>query len=243
MKSGPNIAALAALIGEPARANMLTALMSGKALTATELAHEAGITAQTASSHLRKLQEADLITLTQQGRHRYFTLGDDDVATAIEALMGLAASRGHLRTRTGPKDPDLRRARVCYNHLAGEMGVQMYRSMCAQSLFDTNAGQLDLSPKGAAFVTELGLDLTRPRGSKTPICRECLDWSMRQSHLAGHLGRALLSHFITLGWAVRVPDSRIIRFNRNGQAQFNLLFGENAPTRGLSRQSAAGGQT
>lgn len=107
---------------------MLSALMTGRALTATELASEAGVTAQTASSHLKKLQEGGLILLRQQGRHRYFSLASDDVAATLEALMGLAAGQGALghapRVRTGPRDPALREARVCYNHLAGAEGFR-----------------------------------------------------------------------------------------------------------------------
>ena len=122
MKEGPDIARLGSLIGDPARANILSALMSGKALTATELATEAGVTVQTTSSHLRKLEEADLIKQRKQGRHRYFALADADVGDLLETMMGLAARRGMLRTRTGPKDSDLRKARVCYNHLAGDRG-------------------------------------------------------------------------------------------------------------------------
>ena len=126
MKEGPDISRIAALIGDPARANMLTALMSGKALTATELSQEAGITRQTASTHLAKLDEGGLLMPRKQGRHKYFSLASDDVAHVLEVLMGLAAESGHLRTRTGPRDEELRKARVCYNHLAGHMGILMY---------------------------------------------------------------------------------------------------------------------
>ena len=122
MKEGPDITRIAFLIGDPARANMLTALMSGKALTASELAEEAGVTLQTASSHLSKLVEGGLVRPRRQGRHKYFSLANDDVARVLEGLMGLAAGSGHLRSRTGPKDPALRKARICYNHLAGNMG-------------------------------------------------------------------------------------------------------------------------
>ncbi len=110
MKEGPDIALLGALIGDPARANMLTALMSGKALTATELSQEAGITPQTASGHLAKLQEGGLLGQVRQGRHRYYSLAGEDVALVLENLMGIASRRGHTRTRTGPKDPALRQA-------------------------------------------------------------------------------------------------------------------------------------
>ena len=225
MKDGPNIATLAALIGDPARANILTALMSGKALTASELAHEAGVTAQTASSHLRKLEDGALIARRQQGRHRYFTLAGDEVARALEGLMGLAATQGKLRTRTGPKDQELRTARVCYNHMAGEMGVRLYRAMQDRGAFQTSHSGLDLTPQGYDFVRELGLDPDALPPSRAPLCRECLDWSMRQSHLAGRLGRALLSRFEDLGWVTRVPDSRILRVCRRGEKEFDRILG------------------
>ena len=116
---------VASLVGDPARANMLTALMSGKALTASELAQEAGITPQTASSHLAKLEAGGLVEPEKQGRHRYYRLTDPDVAGVLEGLAGLAARAGHMRVRTGPKDPALRRARICYDHLAGTLGAAM----------------------------------------------------------------------------------------------------------------------
>ena len=134
MKAGPDIAMVASLVGDPARSNMLTALMSGRALTASELAQEAGITPQTASSHLAKLEAGGLIEPEKQGRHRYYRLTGPDVAGVLEGLAGLAARAGHMRVRTGPKDPALRRARICYDHLAGDLGVQMLDSMKKQRL-------------------------------------------------------------------------------------------------------------
>src|ERR1700727_2671138 len=125
MKAGPDIAMVASLVGDPARSNMLTALMSGRALTATELSQEAGITPQTASSHLSKLEAGGLIEQEKQGRHRYYRLTDPDVAGVLEGLAALAAPAGHLRVRTGPKDPALRHAPICYDHLARDLGVQM----------------------------------------------------------------------------------------------------------------------
>ena len=148
MKAGPNISHIASLVGDPARANMLTALMSGKALTATELAHEAGVMPQTASTHLAKLEAGGLIVTEKQGRHRYFQLSGADVADVLEGLMGLAARSGHLRTRTGPRDPALRRARVCYDHLAGELGVGLYDGLHRRGYLDAAEGGVALTPKG-----------------------------------------------------------------------------------------------
>ena len=131
MKVGPDIATIAALLGDPARANMLTALLAGQALTAGELAREAGVTAQTASSHLARLEAGGLLTQRKQGRHRYYALSGEDVAGVLEALMGLAARTGHTRMRTGPKEPALRQARVCYDHLAGDLAVAMLENLVA----------------------------------------------------------------------------------------------------------------
>src|ERR1700723_2131243 len=148
MKAGPDIAMIAALVGDPARANMLMALMTGRALTASELAVEAGITPQTASSHLGKLEAGGLIEQEKQGRHRYYRLSDPDVAGVLEGLEGLAARAGHMRLRTGPKDPALRRARVCYDHLAGDLGVQMLDSMRSQRLVRQKKQEIELTAEG-----------------------------------------------------------------------------------------------
>ncbi len=223
MREGPDIALIGALIGDPARANMLTALMSGKALTASELALEGGVTAQTASSHLTRLESAGLIARRRQGRHSYFTLGDAEVGDLLEAMMGLAAKRGHLRTRTGPKDPALRKARVCYNHLAGEKGVRMFDSLMAAGYL-IEREELTLTRVGEEFMTDLGIDLDRLSSPRRPLCKSCLDWSARRSHLAGALGEALLDHFIDTGWARREVGSRIVRFTRVGEVAFDRLF-------------------
>ncbi len=225
MKEGPDIAQIGALIGDPARANMLTALMSGKALTATELAGTAGITLQTASSHLSKLEAGGLIGQRKQGRHRYFSLTDDDVGLLLESLMGFAAGRGFTRHRTGPKDPALRKARVCYNHLAGDYGVRMLDSLVAEEVITGTGDDLALTDAGHRRMTELGIDLAALTKQRRPVCRTCLDWSERRSHLAGSLGEALLSMFLEKGWAKREPDSRAVRFTPNGEKAFSKLFG------------------
>src|SRR5258705_4011131 len=151
MKACPDIAMVAALVGDPARANMLTALMTGRALTASELAHQAGVTPQTASSHLAKLEAGGLIEPEKQGRHRYYRLTGPDIAGVLEGLAGLAARAGHMRVRTGPKDPALRRARICYDHLAGDLGVQMLDSMKNQRLVRQRKQDIELTPGGERF--------------------------------------------------------------------------------------------
>jgi DNA-binding transcriptional ArsR family regulator len=228
MKAGPDIAMIAALVGDPARSNMLTALMTGRALTASELAQEAGITPQTASSHLAKLEAGGLIEPEKQGRHRYYRLTGPDVANVLEGLAGLAARAGHMRVRTGPKDPALRRARICYDHLAGDLGVQMLDSMKKQRLVRAGKQTIELTNEGRRFMAEsLQIDtdtLTHPR---RPVCKACLDWSERRHHLAGTLGAAMMARFTELKWAARdeAPGSRVVNFTRTGEKRFAALFG------------------
>lgn len=224
MKEGPNIASIAALIGDPARANMLTALMSGKALTVSELAQEAGVTIQTASSHLSKLDSGGLLRPRKQGRHKYFSLANDDVAHVVEGLMGLAAGAGHLRNRTGPKDVELRKARICYNHLAGDMGTRMFDSLIGRGHLALAGEDLILTNTGAGVCEAFGIDLDSLRSNRTPLCRECLDWSERRSHLAGSLGRAYLTRFEDLSWAKRDQKTRVVTFTKIGAMEFEELF-------------------
>ncbi len=224
MKEGPDISQIAALIGDPARANILTALMAGQALTATELALQAGVTPQTASSHLSKLQLGGLVLMRKQGRHRYFSLSGDDVGAVLENLMQFAASRGLTRVRTGPKDPALRAARVCYNHLAGDMGVTMFDSLAARKLIGIDEDAVRLTEQGRIFVSDLGIELDSLEKIKRPLCRSCLDWSVRRSHLAGTLGTALLDMFYANNWAKREQELRVVTFSRNGRERFNVAF-------------------
>lgn len=218
------MAAVAALIGDPARANMLAALMGGRALTARELAEEAGVTAQTASGHLARLEAGGLILRRVQGRHRYAALASDEVAAVLEALMGLAQSAGHQRTRTGPKDVALREARVCYNHLAGEMGVRVFDSLAGRGLIRVEGEEVALTMAGEGFAEGFGIDLAPLRRARAPLCRACLDWSVRRSHLAGSLGRALLARMLEQGWARRDPQGRAIRFTAQGRGVFDAAF-------------------
>jgi len=220
---------VASLVGDPARANMLTALLSGRALTASELSQEAGITPQTASSHLSKLEAGGLIEQEKQGRHRYYRLADPDVGGVLEGLAALAARAGHMRVRTGPKDPALRRARVCYDHLAGDLGVQMLDSLRRQKLVRQHKHDIELTSEGERFLeSALQIDADALSHPRRPVCKACLDWSERRHHLAGTLGAALLARFTELKWAARdpTPGSRVVQFTRQGEKRFAALFGE-----------------
>ena len=149
----------------------------------------------------------------------------------LEGLAGLAERTGHTRVRTGPKEPALRRARICYDHLAGDLGVQMLDSLRKQRLVRQTKDLIELTGEGRRFMAEsLQIDadsLTHPR---RPVCKACLDWSERRHHLAGTLGAAIMTRFTELKWAARdaTPGSRVVNFTRNGEKQFSALFGERA---------------
>jgi DNA-binding transcriptional ArsR family regulator len=219
-----DLAGLASLIADPARARMLRALMGGTALTATELAIEAGVAPSTASSHLAKLTAGEILAIEKQGRHRYFRLFDAEVASMLEELTEVAARRGPSR-RIGPADPALRAARVCYDHLAGELGVQVFDSLAAQRLLRKKGGALELTPAGRRWCAEIGVDLESLARQRRPLARPCLDWSVRRHHLAGSLGAALLTRCIELGWLRRARDSRVLDFSAAGERAFRERFG------------------
>ena len=225
MKDGPDIARVANLIGDPARANILSALMDGRALTAGELAGAAGVGASTASAHLNRLQEGGLIRVEAQGRHRYYALAGADVAEVLEALMGLAQQTGATRVRTGPREPELRKARVCYDHLAGERGVELFDSLVSRGALEGEGEDLVLTEKGRALLAEIGIDPEIKVKGRRKLCRPCLDWSMRRPHLAGALGAAIWERIQELGWARRVADSRVIRFTAKGSGDFSRFLG------------------
>src|SRR5580693_6912586 len=174
MKDGPNIARIASLFGDPARADVLTALMTDRALTATELAAIAGVTKQTMSAHLSKLLDAALVAVEQQGRHRYFRLADEDVARLLESLMGVAFRTGAVRLIASPREPALRHARICYDHLAGELGVWAFEALSHHGVLKAGAQALQLGPRGAAWFKRAGVDTLELDTGRRVLCRACL---------------------------------------------------------------------
>jgi DNA-binding transcriptional ArsR family regulator len=226
MKDGPNIARIASLLGDPARADALTALMTDRALTATELAAIGGVTKQTMSAHLSKLLDAALVAVDQQGRHRYFRLADEDVAALLESLMGVAFRTGAVRLVSSPREPALRKARICYDHLAGEFGVIAYEALLHNRVLKMSPKGLRLTETGIEWFARIGVDTDVAADQRRTFCRPCMDWSERRHHLAGSLGAALLSRFCALGWARRDKDSRVIRFTPKGDREFRRLFND-----------------
>jgi DNA-binding transcriptional ArsR family regulator len=224
MKDGPNIVGIAALIGDHARAEVLTALMADRALTATELADVAGVTKQTISAHLAKLVDAGLVAFESQGRHRYFRLADQDVARLLESLMGVAFRTGALRVRASPREPALRKARVCYDHLAGEVGVRIYESLMQRRALVPGDDGPELTAEGQRLFQKLRIDTDALSKEKRAFCRACLDWSERRHHLAGALGAALLARIVELGWAKRARNSRVVSLTANGEQALHKMF-------------------
>lgn len=212
MTSITTIAQIAALIGDPARATMLMTLMDGRAFTASELATQAGVTKQTASSHLAKLRQGGLLSREIQGRHHYFKLKDEEAAHLLETLMNFTERQSGSPIRIGPKDPALRKARICYDHLAGEMGVYVYEQMLSKDWLYVKYGEPNLTELGEEKLSAFGVDIEAFNKSRRPVCRTCLDWSMRRHHLAGQLGAALLACFLEKKWLYRDEKSRALHF-------------------------------
>jgi DNA-binding transcriptional ArsR family regulator len=229
MSTPIDLATIAALLGDPARANILCALQDGRAQTATELAYVAGVSPQTTSGHLAKLTEARLLTLQKQGRHRYYALASPLVGRMLEAVMAVAAV-GPPRHRSPSKlDDALRRARTCYDHLAGRLGVALADALVAQSCIVLGEDGGQVTRKGRKVLTGFGLDLNDTGRQRRTFCRPCLDWSERRPHLAGALGAALTSRCFELGWLGQLRDSRAVSITKIGQSGFAETFGLTLP--------------
>ncbi|WP_372400184.1 winged helix-turn-helix domain-containing protein [Azospirillum sp. HJ39] len=236
MVTANRIAEVAAAVGEPARAAMLSALMDGRALTAAELARVAAITPQTASGHLARLVDAGLVAVERQGRHRYHRLANRDVALMIEGMMQVAGSGGGngggggpaRRLRVGPADQSLRLARTCYDHLAGRVAVEIADALVAMGAVEIEQDAGIVTPAGLALMERIGIALPDPSGRAgkgRAGCRPCLDWSERRPHLAGRLGAALCAHAFERGWIRRIEGSRAVTVTVTGRAAFHDAFG------------------
>jgi DNA-binding transcriptional ArsR family regulator len=216
------LAEVAAAIGDAARANILVALMDGRALTAGELAWAARVGASTTSGHLSRLLGSGLILAEKQGRHRYFRLASPAVAEVLENLMGLAAAAPRRHVPAGPTQVSLRRARTCYDHLAGEVGVGLTAVLQARGWLRLE--EPAITPDGQRFLAAFGVAPPDPRQSR-PVCRTCLDWSERRLHLAGQTGAHLCRRLFDLGWLERQRDSRALTITPVGEAGLRDVFG------------------
>jgi DNA-binding transcriptional ArsR family regulator len=224
MSNAPQLAEVAALVGDPARANVLCALLDGRARTATELAAVAGVSPQTTSGHLSKLLSGPLLVLTKQGRHRYYRLAEPQVAQMLEGIMGVALTgppRFQPRSRL---DETLRTARTCYDHIAGALGVGLAARLTEREhiLLGEDAGEV--TPAGAAFLSRFGIDLSAARTNRRIFCRPCLDWTERRPHLGGAIGAALANRCFELKWIEHLRDSRALSITPAGRRGLLQVF-------------------
>jgi DNA-binding transcriptional ArsR family regulator len=221
------VSQVAAAIAEPARTRMLCALMDGHARTSTELAAIAEVSASTASAHLAKLKDLALVRLHVQGRHRYYSLADQRVAEALEALMMIGQS---ARPTFTPRTPDrLQFARTCYDHMAGTLAVRLHdRLLEAGWLVEVEGRGYRLSESGEALFEGLGIDVSTLMIQRRRFACPCLDWSMRRPHLGGALGAALLQLAIRRKWLIQDLDSRALGLTASGRREMAARFGVNA---------------
>lgn len=228
MLTTANVAEIAAIVGEPARAAMLLALMEGRALSAGELARVAGVAAPTASGHLGRMDAAGLLAVERQGRHRYHRLASPAVAAMLESIMTVAGQAARRPIRTGPRDAALRRARTCYDHLAGRIAVAVADRMIERGELELSQDGGALTDGGEALLRAIGADpdaiRAASRGRRT-WCRPCMDWSERRPHLAGAVGAALLDAYLGNGWMRRVEGSRAVTVTPAGRLELDRAFG------------------
>ncbi len=214
-------------MGDPTRAAMLVQLFGGHARTAGELACGAGVSAQVASNHLAKLLAGGLLALEVQGRHRYYRLAGPQVAAALEALAALAPQApacppGAVASRV---PPELRFARTCYDHLAGELGVAITGALHQRGVLVEHREHFDVTPEGEAWLVRFGVPVGAARTARRAFARRCLDWSERRAHVGGALGAALRARLLELGWVVQVPESRAVRLTVSGAVACEREFG------------------
>lgn len=224
MGINPNMAEIAALLGETSRATILASMMDGRFHTASELAYMAAIKPQTASFHLAKLVEGKLIKVEKQGRHRYFQLAGEDIAQFLESFLAISPPPEVRSLKQSSQIKLLQDARTCYDHLAGKLGVQLTESMLKAGYLKLEGKQFVLTDEGTLFFTTFGIDLTALKRKRRSFSHACLDWSERRYHLAGALGSELLNQFFNLGWLLRVPSIRAIKVTEKGKLGFKEVF-------------------
>jgi DNA-binding transcriptional ArsR family regulator len=239
MPSGAAMAEIAALVGDPARASMLTALLGGQSLTASDLAWHAGVTPQTASGHLARMMTAQLVAVTALGRHRYYRLASPKVAQMLEAIYQVAGDQPAPRRRLPSYvDAAMREARTCYDHLAGELGVAVAQALVARHYLVLGDEAGVVTRRGRRFFEDFGIDLETIGRQRRCFCRICIDLTERRPHVAGGLGAAFCGRCFALGWIERVKDSRAVAVTRKGAAGFRDGLGIAVPAAEPRRRAA-----
>ena len=217
------LSTVAALVGEPARTRILTALLTGRAMTAKELAYFARVTAATASSHLSRLVAGQLLVMEKQGRCHYYRLRSADVARAIEGLMTVAPIPSNGWPPHHHIEPALREARLCYDHMAGRLGVAVCDMLLRRQHVLLVDGGGEVTPGGERFLAELGVDLPKARRAKRQYCRGCIDWTERRHHISGAVGAALADAFLARRLVARIPDTRALAVTLVGEKTLTAL--------------------
>ena len=225
MTTGPIIAEIAALVGEPARATMLSALLDGRALTAHELAFAARVTPQTASTHLAKLTEAGLLRPLRQGRHRYFRLASPKVVDLLDAIVAIALENRPRYRPLSHNAQELSAARICYVHLAGRLAVDLTDALTARKYIVLGDDGAEITPAGTRFLVEFGVDVSALSSARRRFCKVCIDWTERRPHIAGPVGAALTRRYFDLSWIERMKDSRAVMVTAAGKRGFTKTFG------------------
>lgn len=215
-------AGVAKLIGEPARAQMLIALLGGRAMTATELAHGANVSPQTASSHLSQMLDGQLLALEKQGRHRYYRLASREVAAALEALMSVRSEQ--VTTRNSSPEP-IHLARSCYDHVAGRVGVALADALQTKGWLVATETTYEVTAEGETGFTAFDIDLAALRKQRRHFARPCLDWTERRPHVAGALGAALMVQLLERRWLKKDPRERVLHLTRAGQEGLERVLG------------------
>jgi DNA-binding transcriptional ArsR family regulator len=228
MITGPIIAEIAALVGDPARATMVSALLDGRALTASELAGAARVTPQTASAHLAKLTEAGLLSVARTGRHRYFRLASPTVVDMIDGIVAVALAKRPRYRPLSRQARALSAARICYDHLAGRLSVDVTDACAARRYVVLGAEAAGITRAGRRFLAEFGIELPERRSSQRHVCRLCLDWTERRPHIAGAVGAAMTRRYFDLGWMRRLKDSQAVIITPVGRRGFRETFGIDA---------------
>lgn len=223
----PDFATIASLIGDPSRALILNALMSGEALPASELAYRAHITPQTASSHLAKLLDENLIKVSAIGRHRYYSLTDHDVAKILETLQLIAPPLKPKSARPTKISPELCHARTCYDHLAGKLGVTVTHALLEQNYVVLDEQNYGLTSKGTAWFESQGIDVEPLKKKRRKFAYACLDWSERRFHIAGSLGAVIADLFFENNWVKRLPHTRAVKITAKGATLLKQEFAIN----------------
>lgn len=222
MLADVDISPVAALLGDPTRATIVSALHDGRALPAGELARHARVGASTASEHLARLVEGGILAVERTGRHRYFRLAGPEVAHACEALAAIAPPRPVRSLREATVGAALAEARLCYDHLAGELGVAVTRALLDRGALSEDGDCFAAGPAFDVTLERLGVELTR---SRRPLALRCIDWSERRPHVAGALGAALATRALAAGWVERREGTRAVRVTVEGAAAFESLLG------------------